>query len=132
LVAIAPPPDALVLRVLVGVDGSLNGVRALRGARRVFPSAKISAFFAVQTGDIAMARTILAKAVAAAGLQADEVDSIVRRGPVAKEIVGELEHGGHHVLVVGRRGMGPFEELLIGSTCDKLLHLSPVSMLVVK
>jgi nucleotide-binding universal stress UspA family protein len=132
MVAIGPPPKAPVLRVLVGIDGSGNGVRALRSARRIFPFAEISAMFAVQTGDRAAARSTLMKAATAAGLQADEVALIVRKGGVVKEIVGEVTDGGHHVLVVGRRGMGPFKRLLVGSICDKLLQLSPTSMLVVK
>jgi nucleotide-binding universal stress UspA family protein len=58
------------------------------------------------------------------------VSTVVRRGPVLREILKRIEAGEHDLLVVGSRGLGPAGALILGSVSRGLVARSPVPVLV--
>ncbi len=58
------------------------------------------------------------------GVPADRIERRLAsaRGGVAKSIVFEAQNGLFDALVVGRRGLGRFQELFIGSVSQKIVH----------
>ncbi|HVX15704.1 MAG TPA: universal stress protein [Pirellulales bacterium] len=70
------------------------------------------------------------------------VDSARKRGLAADaklvsgegwvEIIREVEHGGHDVVIVGTRNVGTVQRLLFGSTAMRLLHNCPCPVWVTR
>jgi nucleotide-binding universal stress UspA family protein len=60
-----------------------------------------------------------------------DAETVVRRGRAAAAIADEAAQWQADLLVLGSHGKGWASRLLIGSTSERLLHLLPVSMLVV-
>jgi nucleotide-binding universal stress UspA family protein len=61
-----------------------------------------------------------------------EISKKVVEGLPATEIVKEANSGGFDLIVVGARGMGFIEELVLGSTSDIVVDKSEIPVLVVK
>ncbi len=61
-----------------------------------------------------------------------EIAKKVVEGLPATEIVAEAENGGFDLIVVGARGMGFVEELILGSISSIIVDKSTVPVLVVK
>ena len=53
-------------------------------------------------------------------------------GQAAETIVRHARQSGCELVVVGSRGMSPVGKILLGSSTDRLLRLSPVPVLVVR
>jgi nucleotide-binding universal stress UspA family protein len=60
------------------------------------------------------------------------VSTVVRRGPVVREIIKRIEAGEHDLVVVGSRGLGPAGALILGSVSRGVLARSPVPVLVAR
>jgi nucleotide-binding universal stress UspA family protein len=60
------------------------------------------------------------------------VSTVVRRGPVVREILKRVEAGQHDLVVVGSRGLGPAGSLILGSVSRAVLARSPVPVLVAR
>lgn len=54
------------------------------------------------------------------------------KGNPAEELLKEIERGKYGLVVVGSRGRGRLNELLLGSVSSKLVHLARASVLVVR
>lgn len=65
-----------------------------------------------------------------AGLQ--DVQPITAVGPAATEIVRVAAETGADQIVMGTRGMGALGGLLLGSVAQRVVHLAPVPVLLVK
>ncbi|NOV95988.1 universal stress protein [Isoptericola halotolerans] len=145
----APPPSGTP-RVVVGVDTSAPSVTALRHAAEVADrtGAVLEAVFAWQITTLAplpgswgwappisdyehFARECLDAAVTAAGvdLAPDRLRRHVVHGQAAKVLI-EASVGADR-LVVGARGLGGFDRLLLGSTSRQVLDFAgcPVTVL---
>ncbi len=57
---------------------------------------------------------------------------ILEGPPVAGRIIEAIERMRPDLLVVGSHGKRAIKRLLVGSVCDKLVHASPIPVLVVK
>jgi nucleotide-binding universal stress UspA family protein len=53
-------------------------------------------------------------------------------GPIAETIVRQARIGRCDLIMIGTRGMGAAANLLLGSVANKVMHLSPVPVLLVK
>ena len=134
--------------ILVAFDNSSHAWRALeqalalaeqRGAQltlltvvhepRVVPSPYAAPLVGVE--QLAEeARAALEKAAAAVP---DEipVETVVRKGDSADEIIRRAEVDGDDVIVIGTRGHGDAASLVIGSVSHEVIRRSPVPVLVV-
>ena len=59
------------------------------------------------------------------------VQGTIRRGVPHEELLDHVERGGADLVVTGRQGRSSLRTILLGSTTDALVRLSPVPVLVV-
>jgi nucleotide-binding universal stress UspA family protein len=59
------------------------------------------------------------------------VTTVLSRKPAQPAIIGQIEAGGHDLVVMGSRGRGPVRSALLGSVSHHVLHHSPVPVLIV-
>ena len=138
-------------KVVVGVDGSENSLRALRWAARQavstdVPLAAVTAWtfpeepaplgieinVPLQDELMEQARTKLGQIVAQVVPEASRarMSTKVIRGHPAKVLLEETTPD--DLLVVGSRGRGTFEKLLFGSVCDHCVRHASCSVVVVR
>lgn len=60
------------------------------------------------------------------------ISSILREGDPVFEIVNVAKEGGFDVVVIGHRGAGKMRELFLGSVAEKVVHLAPCPVLIVR
>ena len=73
---------------------------------------------------------VLHEAAVGFGAQAPTVDCVVRTGVPAREILAAAKTA--DLVVLGARGLGPVDRLLLGSVSERVLHHAPCSVLIVK
>ncbi len=148
----------MIEKILVAVDGSENSNRALdfaldlaekyrasvlvlnvfqlppstrvpEDAMTAFPSTLI-----VPKDFQKIHEEILTKALARAREVKPNVtvESKLREGEPALEIVDEAKTGGFGVVVVGHKGMGRVREIFMGNISEKVAHLAPCPVIIVK
>jgi nucleotide-binding universal stress UspA family protein len=135
--------------ILVANDGSDGGFRALKLACDLarHHKAKLSMIAVEHLPDFAASidevieskemenhkyHDVLAKAGKIAAAKRVKLKSIVVAGHPAKAIAARLKKEKADLLVIGFAGHSALYERIIGSTADRLLRLSPCSVLVVK
>ncbi len=62
----------------------------------------------------------------------DRVNTKMRRGNPADEILKEAEEGDYELIVMGSRGLGTFSKALLGSVSKKVLNHAQTNVLIVK
>ncbi len=132
-------------QIIVGVDGSAGAARALRWAceeadRRDWPVTALLAFERHATDDLGLdevwtdgdARKALdAYVLEALGpVQAEDVAREVRRGLPGPTLVEAATDAS--LLVVGARGHGTLERLLVGSVGEYCVHHAPCPVAVIR
>ena len=60
------------------------------------------------------------------------ISSMLKEGNPALEIVNAAKEGGFDVVVVGHKGLGKMEEFLLGSISEKVAHLAPCPVIIVR
>jgi nucleotide-binding universal stress UspA family protein len=140
-------------RILVAFDGSGASLRALAKAVELAKScnASIETVFAhdapLSYGEIAVyvpqhkmaelqrshAEQVLAEAEKKGGLEASGLPYSLEilAGPVAQAIVDRARAAGADLIVIGRHGHSAVRDLLMGSVAMKVLHASPLPVLLV-
>jgi nucleotide-binding universal stress UspA family protein len=133
--------------ILVAVDGSTHGARALEqavdlaraldgrltlvsvGARPlVWPGGYQAAMTDEELAEVAQA----AVDHAAAEVPADvPVATVVRVGRPADEIIALAREAPHDLIVMGARGRGAATSLVLGSVSHAVLNRSPAAVLIV-
>jgi nucleotide-binding universal stress UspA family protein len=149
----------VIKNILVAVDCSENSIRALdfaldlaekySAAVTVLNVSEAPAMGAVPlepttvTGDsmVLFAKDlqrlhedILSKAVAHAKEVNSEVTvfSKLREGDPALEIVAEAKEASFDIVVVGHRGEGRIREIFLGNISEKVTHLAPCPVVIVR
>ena len=136
-------------KILVAVDGSDHAANAVDCAVRMARDTDATlALLAVdgcrplkgalaelaQTEDLGRGEVfnrVLESAVAKAGIpDGTQVELQVRMGDPADEILAEAGRIGADIIIVGRRGLGAYAELLLGSVSRKVLHLAKIPVMV--
>ena len=117
-------------RVLVGVDGSVHSIRALRVARTLFPGAQLTATGGRHHAEGPREKD-LGEAVRAAEIAPDAVRFSSLEGSPAAALLEASRDEEADVIVVGRRGIGTLEKLVLGSVSEKLLQLAPCPVVLV-
>jgi nucleotide-binding universal stress UspA family protein len=147
-------------RILVGVDGSEPGERALELAAKLAAAGKVPLVVAHVVRPVsypledyggAGVGVVDPAAIAELEGQAREFGQLlaqraaeracalgvsaepkVLRGTPPLELSEEAETGDYELVVVGNRGQGALKRVLMGSTSDRLLHLCKRPVLVVR
>ena len=149
----------LIRNILVAVDGSENSDRALdfalelaekfaaaltvlnvseapaMGAVPLEPTSVSGDSMVIFANDLRkFHEEILSKAVAHAKKVMPDVavSSKFRDGDPALEIVAAAKEGEFDVVVVGHRGQGRMRELFLGNISEKVAHLAPCPVVIVR
>ena len=128
---------------LVAVDGSDHALRAVAEAARLAGQIKgctlnlvnVQHWLSREAAETELASrgwkaTEKARALLAATSTPWQLHVVM--GEAADAIVALSTRLGCQTIVVGSRGLGATENLLVGSVAYKVIHLSPVSVLVVR
>lgn len=139
-------------RVLIPVDFSPRSLKAIAMARALAPQAEIVLLHAFElpfegrlrhagvgeaelAGLLANARreagAQMAELIAAAGLPADAVQPVIVHGDPSVQILDQEQLQGCELIVIGKRGQGPLEELLLGSVTKHILSQARGDVLVI-
>ena len=136
----APPGGT---RWLVAVDGSDHSLRAVAEAARFAGQLKDCTLNLVNVQHW-LSREAAESELGARGWKAtDKARALLKAaalpwqlhivmGEAAEAIVALSTHLGCQTIVIGSRGLGATENLLVGSVAYKVIHLSSVSVLVVR
>jgi nucleotide-binding universal stress UspA family protein len=61
-----------------------------------------------------------------------KIDTVIGEGDAASNIVGYAQKQGFDTIIIGRRGLGRFKEMVLGSVSNKVLHHAKCSVMIVK
>ncbi len=74
---------------------------------------------------------ILRLTVEALGVGGDRVKTMHAIGTAAESILTEAKHEPYEMIVMGRRGLSPLKEMLLGSVSQAVLHRAHIPVLIV-
>lgn len=139
-------------KILVPIDGSDYSMKALSRAKEIgtLTKADLTILFVVSdmtnhpySIDIssieqlrsemkAQSVKVVEEAKESLGDYEGKVDTLVRTGNVAYEIIEVSNSGGYDLIVMGSRGLGRFAKTMLGSVSQKVLNNADISVMVVK
>jgi nucleotide-binding universal stress UspA family protein len=141
----------MLSKILVPVDGSENSLRAFEHAIYLAKNAgaTITAMHVIEKpptvyiesqkllNDLlanfrAEAANILDKCQQLAAKSDVEIETVIGEGDAASNIVGYAQKGDYDTIIIGRRGLGRFKEMVLGSISNKVLHHAKCSVMIVK
>ncbi|HEX2102180.1 MAG TPA: universal stress protein [Solirubrobacteraceae bacterium] len=135
------------MRIVVGYDGSDPAKHALDRVARygtgndevtVVTVAELHARAGVTEGahldpsELPRRQQALEEAKAALAERGLQAETVVAQGDPGEAIVQVAEERNAELIVVGHRGLNPFERLLLGSVSSKVVHRAPCDVLVVR
>jgi nucleotide-binding universal stress UspA family protein len=141
----------MLSKILVPVDGSENSLRALDHA--IYLAKKTGANVTVMNvienpptvyvesqkllNDLlanfrAESAKILDKCKQIAEKSDVKIETVIGEGDAASAIVGYAQKGDFDTIIIGRRGLGRFKEMVLGSISNKVLHQAECSVMIVK
>lgn len=139
-------------KILVPVDGSDNSLRALMLAKEIGAAAKADISILHVANDFKnhpyaidrkYVENLRAEVIRASNKIVDEaclhftdypghVECFVRSGNVETEILRVGNNGEYDLIVIGQRGLGRFAKTMLGSTSQKILNHSDISVIIAK
>ena len=141
-----------VSTIVTGVDGSEGGDHAATRAAAIAKhwNAKLLLVTVVRTPEgwwgiggappspealsaalVEGQQRILAEVEESLDLEGVDYETVEELGDPVNRLIAVAENREADLIVVGRRGAGLAERMLLGSVADRLCHLSPVPVLVV-
>jgi nucleotide-binding universal stress UspA family protein len=146
------PLEAIMKRILVGVDGSPEAAAAAEKAADLAQAtgAKLQLVYVVPSRPppgpveyvVESERSELVERNYAAAMlrqleiqcrrEGVEIDTATASGRVAESLADRAEKDGFDLVVVGHRGRGGVRRALLGSVADRLLQISSGPVLVVR
>lgn len=134
-------------------DASLRAAKALGELGRLDPELQVTVLHVVPLPDVltpaaaagapltlpgrldeyveVRAKEVLQETVRALGLEAARVHTMHVIGIPGDTIISEARLGGYELVAMGRRGLSPLRELLVGSVSQAVIHRSPCPLLLV-
>ncbi len=141
----------MIAKILVPVDGSEHSFRALAEALVIAKStgAEITAMHVIERPptvyvesqkllDDLMAKyrsessKVLDKCKENAKSSGVELETVIAERDAASNIISYAEKGKFDLIVIGRRGLGRFKEMVLGSTSSKVLHHTKCSIMITR
>ena len=141
----------MLSKLLVPVDGSENSLRALDHAIYLAKKtgANITAMNVIENpptvyvesqkllNDLiakfrAESANILDKCKQIAEKSGVKIETAIGEGDAASTIIGYAEKGNFDTIIIGRRGLGRFKEMMLGSISNKVLHHAMCTVMIVK
>ncbi len=144
--------DWKIATIVVGVDGSNTSLRAAEKAAAL-ARANLAKLFLVtvvrppegwwgiggappppEALSAALAegrREVLAETESKLDLEGIDYETIEELGDPATRLMAVCDDQNADLLVIGRRGAGLFERVILGSVADRICHLAPCPVLVV-
>lgn len=138
-------------KILVPLDGSDNSKKALQKAKEIALGCKsevtlvhvindlkhpyiMEAEFLIETRKVLnrQGEEVLKEGLEEFGEYPEKVNTILRAGDPAQEIIEMAEKEGYDLVVMGSRGLGVLARAMIGSVSHKVLNQIRVSVLIVK
>lgn len=110
--------------VLLAHDGSAAADEAAAAVARWLPAARVIVV-TVHAGESQLTAEETLRRAGAAGLDAARLETVTREGDPAAVLLELAETTGCGLVAVGRRGLSPFRDLLLGGVSEKLLQLAP-------
>lgn len=80
----------------------------------------------------ASAKSAIQKSVEALAGFAPNIDTLIRPGSPADEIIDAAKELGADMIVIGSRGWGEIRSVLLGSVSERVLHLAHCPVLIVR
>ncbi|GAC1515310.1 MAG: universal stress protein [Chloroflexota bacterium] len=134
------------MNILVAYDGSEQAQRALDWAVRMTQDARVTVISIAPTleaspkiadavdpnSDIPEHRRQLDEAAAILDRSGITVETVLRAGNPAEEIITTAMDGGFDVILVGIRGVSAAKRFLIGSVAERVVRHATVPVLVVR
>jgi nucleotide-binding universal stress UspA family protein len=141
----------MLSKLLVPVDGSENSLRALDHAIYLAKKAgaNITAMNVIENpptvyvesqkllNDLlanfrAESAKILDKCRQIAEKSDVRIETVIGEGDAASNIVGYAQKEDFDTIIIGRRGLGRFKEMVLGSISNKVLHHAKCTVMIVK
>lgn len=131
-------------KILVATDGSHNSERALIEAKKhaehyggEITILTVTDPLGYQTEYVdavleTASKTVLKNACKLFEDFKGKIDTKLRRGDSADEIISEAEEGNYDLVVIGSRGLGAFSRTFLGSVSNKVLNHAKTNVLIVK
>ncbi|MBX5465832.1 MAG: universal stress protein [Clostridia bacterium] len=140
-------------KILVAVDGSESAQRAVAAAAELaasLPGAEVALLTVSEPVPLFVVDELRANGLDPAVLQERHAEELLEAaaGPLrergldyvpltavgdpAGEICRAAQEGGYDLIVMGRRGLGPFQEMLAGSVSNKVVHRARRAVLIVQ
>lgn len=144
--------DWQIKTVVVGIDGSEGSQRAAERAVAIARhwGAKLRLVTVVRTPEgwwgiggappspealstalVEGQQQILAEVEDALDLEGVDYETVAELGDPVSRLIAVCEIAEADVLIIGRRGAGLAERVILGSTADRLTHLAPCPVMVV-
>lgn len=138
-------------KILVTTDGSDNSVRALEMAKKQAELTEAELTILTVLDPIAMygysyselserdtqvltsaGEYVLREALKVIDSFEGEVETKLKNGSPADEILKEAENGDYDLIVMGSRGLGVFSRRMLGSVSHKILNHTQTDVLIIK
>lgn len=138
-----------ISKILVGLDGSEASLRAARMAQTIAKATEAKLTLAYVVVPVLppsgapwapLEELMQAEREAGAQILRDAVKALgdpllhteLWMGAPAEVLTEQAKLEGYSLLVAGSTGKGAVRRVLVGSTCDRLVHISQVPVLIVK